>query len=274
MEAEKSEDNVRFEFGLEITKAEKNSDGKRLIGGYASTEDLDKEGETIIQKGLDFSPFLDTGWFNDNHKGGTTEVLGYPLTATLHKGRGWYIIGELLKGFPPADKVWSLAKSLQGTPRNLAFSVEGPVTKRDGGRIVKAKITHVAITSKPVNPKCTWEVLSKSFCSHPESDECIGCDTGCLNKALEAGQGTSPETQTGGSALRSEALEGKVKCKNCRRDDEEEAKKIAKKNAKKSLSDDEVRAFMIDKKGFSPAFADRMVKAVREPKILEHLLRD
>lgn len=151
-----------------IAKAEREGvdvEVQRPIGGWCSTENIDRQDEVVVAKGLDFSEFVAFGYFNDNHKQDTASVLGYPRVARLEKSR-WWTEGNLLVGYPPADRVWELAKALKksGAPRNLGFSIEGKVLERDGGnRIVRAKVRNVAITNAPVNTDCTWGILSKAF---------------------------------------------------------------------------------------------------------------
>ena len=151
-----------------IEKAENRGEdveATRPIGGWCSTENVDRQDEVVVARGLDFSEFVAFGYFNDNHKQDTSAVLGYPRVARLEKSR-WWTEGNLLVGYPPADKVWELAKAMKksNAPRNLGFSIEGKVMERDGGnRIVRAKVRNVAITAAPVNVECTWGVLSKAF---------------------------------------------------------------------------------------------------------------
>jgi hypothetical protein len=137
----------------------------RPIGGWCSTEDLDRQDEVVVARGLDFSEFVAFGYFNDNHRQNTGAVLGYPRVARLEKSR-WWTEGNLLADYPPADEIWRLAKALakSGAPRSLGFSIEGKVIERDGGnRIVRAKVRNVAITNAPVNTECSWKILSKAF---------------------------------------------------------------------------------------------------------------
>lgn len=147
------------------TKAGVDVESTRPIGGWCSTENIDRQDEVVVAKGLDFSEFVQFGYFNDNHRQDTASVLGYPRLARLEKS-GWWTEGNLLVGYPPADRVWELAKALAKSraPRNLGFSIEGKVLERDGGsRIVRAKVRNVAITNAPVNTDCTWAILSKAF---------------------------------------------------------------------------------------------------------------
>lgn len=217
-----------FEILLKAEIVEGDEDGKRFIQGIASTEHLDKQKEKVIQKGLDFSEFLDTGFFNDNHARSTGAVVGYPTKAEFLPGKGWYVEGELLKGHKPADDIWTLAKSLEkaGSGRHLGLSIEGKTLLKKGNCIVKAKVRHVAITHCPVNPNCTVEMLAKSFCSTPDIEKCVSCDPDCVNlteiktkscngdcngscaKALAAGYGNvAGVDQVDGAALRQESLE-------------------------------------------------------------------
>jgi hypothetical protein len=176
----------------------------RPIGGFCSTDRLDRQGEVVVQKGLDFSEFVKWGFFNDNHKQDTACVLGYPTKAVLKGGR-WWTEGRLFKDYEPADRIWALAKALKGSsaPRRLGFSIEGKVVERDGrNRILRAKVRHVAITNSPVNPDCSWDILSKAFAEPAEVER-------ASRKALTAGY-QSPR-QSGGAALRRESLEGDVR---------------------------------------------------------------
>ncbi len=117
-------------------KIEKSSE--RLISGFVSTEDMDEEGEIIVQKGIvGWENFVKYGWINDNHDRSTASIVGYPISYEYveredgsHPIKGWYCKGVILKGYPPADKIWKLLKALEGTGRQLGFSIEGKVLKK------------------------------------------------------------------------------------------------------------------------------------------------
>jgi len=78
------------------------------------------------------------------------------------------------------DAVWDLAQSLQGTGRQLGYSVEGKILRRTGpktimkkaedgspylvgNRVAKAIVRNVAITHCPVNDSTGMEILAKSL---------------------------------------------------------------------------------------------------------------
>lgn len=150
----------------------------RPIGGWCSTETVDRQDETVVAKGLDFEPFTKWGYYNDNHKQGTADILGWPILAELRTFNSdrlrWYTKGHLFKGTGDSDRVWELAKSmaLSKAPRKLGFSIEGKVLERNGrNRITRAVVRHVAITNCPVNPECEWSALAKAFAPIDEVDQ-------------------------------------------------------------------------------------------------------
>jgi hypothetical protein len=194
--------NFYVEADVDLKKSQ--DEGEWYISGYASTPDEDRQGESLIQKGLDISDFLDHGYFNFDHD--NSHILGYPTENTHVDDKGLWVEGKLLKGVPIAERMWSLALALKksNAPRKLGFSVEGKVLERDGQRITKAKIYNVAITPNPVNTNATWEAVVKSF----KADSSSGL---LLNKGLEAGYATSPESQSDGGAMRKESLESDIK---------------------------------------------------------------
>jgi hypothetical protein len=168
-----AQDEKDFRIFFPLEAIEKGDDPQsRRIQGFATTEHKDREGETVLQRGLDFSEFLSFGYFNDNHDQSTKAALGWPLSVeqrTTPDGRlGHYVEGYLIRGYEPADKIWELATSLQknNAPRRVGFSVEGKILQRqgeDGKTVSKAKVRHVAITLQPVNPYCGMEALQKAL---------------------------------------------------------------------------------------------------------------
>lgn len=180
-----------------------------------STAKNDRQGEVVLQNGLNFTEFLQNGWFNDNHSKETTGIVGYPIKVERrkHAGKdGHYVEGYLLPNYEPADKIWKLANSLQKTGRRLGFSIEGAVTRRagnDGRTIAEAKVRNVAITNCPVNTDTGLEVLAKSMMAlEADGDE-------YMRRAMMAGQAINdPGSAPGqGFALRTESMERKPKRK-------------------------------------------------------------
>ena len=193
---------------------EKSDDvyNSRQLFGIMSTQRTDRQGESVIAKGLKFSDFMNHGHFNDNHSQETSAVVGYPEEISYHNDlskfdpkligvEGWTCKGYVLKGTKRADGIWELAKALGQTPnKRLGFSIEGKVERRTDKTIKSAHIRNLAITNSPVNTDAQWHVLEKSF-----------YDPDTASKALSAGAAVSPATQSGGSALRVESLDSDEK---------------------------------------------------------------
>lgn len=195
-----------FRFHIPLTAWTKSGEENPLrIGGIVSTDDLDRQQETVLQDGLDFSPFLTHGWFNDNHGQKTVDVLGYPTEARrVRKGdklpngeasscNGWWAEGYLLDT-DEGRRVYELCNALETSrgDRRLGFSIEGKVLqrdKRDKSRIVAAEVRNVAVTHCPVNTSTEMVALAK---------------------ALSAGSAIAPGATTSGSgfALRTESMDG------------------------------------------------------------------
>lgn len=232
--------NFKFEFEVEaFQKAGAKPGHERRIGGIVSTDGIDRQGEVLLQEGMDFSPFLKSGWFNDNHDSSTDALIGYPDKAEMRKlpdgTTGWYVEGHLLKGTPRADAIWDLANALQKSDRKLGFSVEGSIVERDASdptKVRKAVIREVAITRCPVNTGTSLSVLAKS---------------------LSAGSGSPVGAVEGsGAPLRVESLEADAKGNP---EDEDEKKK--KKRITKS---DAIARLVAADERLSPIMAEQLVE--------------
>lgn len=172
----------QFTFYMDLAKSEHADDDNRVIRGLASCEEMDGQGEVVLQKGMDCGPALASGWINWDHMPGPENLIGIPTSLEIAeiqahpimrksglKGLGCYAEGVLLKGHPRADAVWSLLKSTEGEGRALAWSIQGSVTERAGerGHILKGTaIRHLAITHQPVQTRSFAEMaksLAKSL---------------------------------------------------------------------------------------------------------------
>lgn len=223
----KSSDVFSFCLPFDVLKSTNANSDEWRIGGYASTSSEDRQGDEIVQKGLDYDDFVNYGWFNFDHH--NDQILGYPDKDKCKiDSRGFYVEGTLLKGVEIAKNMWETALALQksGANRKLGFSVEGKVLQRNAlGKIVKAKIYNVAITPNPVNTSCTWDALVKSFTTNKDD----------IEKALEAGHG-----DTDGSAIIPESLESAFKTLSYAIGDDEEAKNHMSELRKKLLNKQDI----------------------------------
>jgi hypothetical protein len=192
---------------------------RRRIAGIISTDILDKQGEIVVQKGLNFKPFLESGWFNDNHSKDTDSPLGYPTGVRrfqkgelLPDGQTADANGTWAEGWmvdtPRANRIWDLGRALAkaGNERRLGFSIEGDVVRRTGPNrktVAEAIVKHTAITNCPIGFGTRLECLAKSMVAIEEGDEeaaqqAIKAMTATTGNAAPAGEHPSTQGSTTG----------------------------------------------------------------------------
>ena len=161
----RKEDPMKFFVPARFEKSkDKESLESMRIRGYASTPDLDRDNEQVIQKGLDISDFVEYGFFNLDHQ--KDVIVGYPDKEKTKIVDGRFYVEGFILDTVTGRNLWDAAVALQKSkaPRRLGFSIEGDVLAKDShGKILKAKVYNVAITATPVNPHATWEALIKSM---------------------------------------------------------------------------------------------------------------
>jgi hypothetical protein len=138
------------------------------VEGIASTEHEDHEGQTLLQKGMDWSYFLREGWINYEHEDpkhatrGAAAVIGYPVRvwSTTHEGKpATGLEARLFLDDPRAAQVVQTLEAIQKAipARQLGFSIEGDAVDVDNPKdpkvIKRAVIYNVTLTSNPVNGK-------------------------------------------------------------------------------------------------------------------------
>lgn len=249
-----------FNFFLEADIAKSNdAEERRIIRGYASTATQDRQGESLVQKGLDISDFVNHGYFNYDHD--NSIITGYPHADKCKvDDNGFWVEGELLKGIPEADRLWNLAVALKksNAPRSVGFSVEGKVMEREGTKILKAKIYNVAITANPVNTTCSWEAVVKSF-NGLDNDFDFIPTVDKVEKALEAGHEINPTELEGGGTFRKESLDKDLHNLSYVIDDEEKKKVLKEKLKDKSLNKSELTVYLQLAHGFSREQANSFI---------------
>lgn len=138
------------------------------IEGIVSSESRDADGEILMQKGLDWSYFLERGWFNDNHDQASGAGLGYPskVETVIHKGKPATRVEGYLFNTTRGRETWEVAKAAAAAGRPMGFSIEGGIMRRDGadGKLVtRAIVRDCAITRHPKNPDTSLQVLAKAL---------------------------------------------------------------------------------------------------------------
>jgi len=171
---------------------------KGFIAGIVSTDDVDFEGERILQDGLDWSYFKKHGWFNYEHQPGAAAVLGHPTKIERIDEKSTRVEGCLYLDKPLAKDCYETAIAMEkaGGERSLGFSIEGKVVLRDPmnpKKVLKANVINVAVTAHPVNPNTNLEVIAKS----------MGADVGYQEASI-------PDADASMSALVEQSLEGKM----------------------------------------------------------------
>jgi hypothetical protein len=76
-----------YQFKTDTIK--KSEDGRINVEGIISVESEDAQGETMIQRGMDFSYFMKRGYLNIEHKQGAENMIGAPteLKSVKYKGK-------------------------------------------------------------------------------------------------------------------------------------------------------------------------------------------
>jgi len=154
-----------FNFVMPAT-LEKSEDGEWRVRGLASTETVDQQGETIIQKGIDLSPIEQKrGIINFDHQKGPENTIGL-LDGYKQSDNGLFIEGRLFKNHSKAKAVYEIMSSLGKSDKGrVGLSVEGKILERDrlNPKIIqKCQINAVAVTLNPVNSG-TYADLVKSM---------------------------------------------------------------------------------------------------------------
>ena len=187
-----------FSFWMPLSKAKDTKEGKvRMVEGIASTPHTDLQNEEVSQSGIDFSYFLQHGYFNWDHKPGADNKIGEPWEVKVTP-KGLYVKGMLYKGKKVADAVWEHIKTLTLNPksnRKVGFSLQGKTLLRKGQKIAKCWIQDIAITTAPINHHTYLDVV-KSLSAYS------------LNKTLSAGYAVA--NQKDGDALRTEDLDDEM----------------------------------------------------------------
>jgi len=190
------------------------------ISGVASLESPDHADEEVLQEGLDWSYWLQHGFFKWNH--GTPdrpslpeEFVGVGTLAERREVDGvarTYVEGDLFDT-PMARQVIDLARALEKEGRQLGLSVEGGILVRQerdgqplsldrdgvwrdeqgvagqGARIARAVVVDVTITAHPMHPEARMS-LARSLLS-----------------ALDAGHGAPADAPGAGAALLPQSTE-------------------------------------------------------------------
>ena len=235
----------RFNFFVPIDEIEKSgsdsNDPKRYknmyLQGCASTNDIDTDEEILEPDGFNLEVFKQKGMINYEHqaKKSPKAFIGEPVMAEI-KNNKLFVKAKLWEKHPLAKDLWDTLHIMKesGSDRKLAWSIEGVPMMKDPHnpkRIMKALITHMALTFMPKNGK-TFAEICKGLGSEEKLDYDIPTDIDYLfkgiygeneytlhkdftiTKAMSAGSETGQQLVgklTSGAALKAESLDPDLK---------------------------------------------------------------
>jgi HK97 family phage prohead protease len=129
----------------------KRDETKRLVEGYASTEAVDSDGETILRSGLKEALADYMAWANVREMHGASAV-GVAKEAVIDD-RGLYIVVKVVD-----DSAWK--KVQEGVYRG--FSIGGKIKERDAAnrKIIKRLSLHeISLVDRPPNPEAKFDIV-------------------------------------------------------------------------------------------------------------------
>lgn len=152
----------QFHIPVDFEKG-KSGDGKKVmrLRGVASTNDIDRQGESLLNEGFDLTFFKNHGVVNYHHDHSASGVIGFPVSAKLDGGR-LHVEAELFDTKSARDAYELTEAMAKSGKRKMGWSIEGKVLERDplDKKIVKrAQITAVALTHMPINANTFADVV-------------------------------------------------------------------------------------------------------------------
>ena len=128
----------------------KKNDDLQIVEGFASTEDLDSQGEVVklsaIEKALpDYMKFAN---IREMHQ---YSAVGKTISANVDRTKkGLYIIGKVI------DKIaWEKVK--EGV--YAGFSIGGRIKKKVGNTIHELSLSEISLVDRPANPSAVFSLV-------------------------------------------------------------------------------------------------------------------
>lgn len=186
----------KFNFFVPANFEKSGEEGEMKISGICSSIVEDSDGESLDPSGFDFAPLLNSGYYNWNHQANKEPgaILGRPTMAkVINKGKDFYTEGFLYKGLQKSKDLFDLAETLEkeDPERRLGFSIEGQAIQRDAinpKRILKARITGIAITHCPKNPNTLLSIIKGEYQEPFVEVESLESELGVVDNEIEKGK--------------------------------------------------------------------------------------
>jgi len=174
----KKEQKISINCELHLIKGE-DTDDEWVMGGIASTDYKDTDGETLLPNGADLEYFIRHGEVNFNHLSkGLDYIVGYPKTAFLNSNGHIEVTFGLFKEKKLSEKIYEHALSLElvDTATTLGLSIEAIVPKDgrnedDPTKVEKWVMTGVAIVPSPKNKETFCRIIKGHGSQDVEFDE-------------------------------------------------------------------------------------------------------
>lgn len=149
-----------FEFKRFIPIAKVDED-QRMVYGYASTPDLDSQGEIVSLDGLKkaLPEYLQYPTLREMHQ---SKVAGTVKNTEIREGKdkGLYIGAKVV-----ADDAWNFVK--EGVYRG--FSIGGNVVHKAGNIITDLELVEISLVDVPANKKASIEVWKRGISKDAET---------------------------------------------------------------------------------------------------------
>lgn len=160
-----------FSAPLRLLKKQGGSENLWRVGGIASSESMDEEGDVLLRKVLDLSYVSRRGYINWDHSRAPADQLGFTTVAEviapgdvgkyedmldtpLSKSSSVYVEGRLYQHVKRAQEVYDILKSIpEKTEGSLGLSVDGSMARAANKSVIKAMVRGVAVTPVPAHPE-------------------------------------------------------------------------------------------------------------------------
>jgi hypothetical protein len=157
---------MKFQFDVELAKAERSADGKLYLEGVASTTDLDKQRERMAPSALaDMAKAINIP-LTDSHDNEVGNNIGTVISTQI-KNNQLIIKAEVDGDDHKAVRLW---KKIESGKAKAGFSVGGkitsdkPGTDRNTRRVITGvELDHIMLTAKPANANTFAVALAKSL---------------------------------------------------------------------------------------------------------------
>jgi len=170
-------DRFVIEGWLEVEALEKAGPGEAelspfgRIKGIISSEHEDEDGEIVVQKGIDWSYFVDRGKLTYGHPARPDNVCGEPMSVratTIDGVPATEMEGRLFLQDRLGKAVWDKATMLKssGAKTRLGLSIEGIALERapeNPKRVLRSKVYTAAIDASPKNHVSLMDAIAASL---------------------------------------------------------------------------------------------------------------